>query len=291
MMLASIIIASFVSQVLSLSPTSISREAVLKPFTEGKAFKVISGLHNFDIDLVKNVAWAAENGGASHVDIACRPDLVRAAKSVCSLPICVSSITPSAFVEAVDAGADMVEIGNFDSFYKEGRQFSAADILAMTSEVRKLLPTIPLSVTIPHTMSLSEQIVLAKDLQKCGADIIQTEGKFSANVAGMGVQELIEIASPTLAAAYAISRAVTIPVMCASGLTDVTVPMALAAGARGVGVGSSIYKLAKAQQMRMAVEAISLCMGRSGLPEASCEPVEVQIGATSSVSQSAARVM
>lgn len=225
-----LIVASFVAQVLSLNVASISREAVLRPFIEGKAFKVISGLHNFDLELVKSVAWAAENGGASHVDIACRSDLVKAAKSVCSLPICVSSITPSAFVEAVDAGADMVEIGNFDSFYREGREFSAADVLTMTLEVRKLLPTIPLSVTIPHTMALNEQIVLAQNLQKCGADIIQTEGKFSANVAGMGVQELIEIASPTLAAAYAISRAVTIPVMCASGLTDVTVPMALAAG-------------------------------------------------------------
>lgn len=54
-----------------------------------------------------------------------------------------------------------------------------------------------------------------------------------------GVQGAIERAAPTLAAAHAISRAVTIPVMAASGLSDVTAPMALAAGARGVGVGSA----------------------------------------------------
>ena len=54
-----------------------------------------------------------------------------------------------------------------------------------------------------------------------------------------GVQGAIERAAPTLAAAHAISRAVQIPVMAASGLSDITAPMALAAGARGVGVGSA----------------------------------------------------
>lgn len=58
-------------------------------------------------------------------------------------------------------------------------------------------------------------------------------------VARGGVQGAIERAAPTLAAAHAISRAVSIPVMAASGLSDVTAPMALAAGARGVGVGSA----------------------------------------------------
>ena len=215
---------------LLIQSAALHRDVVLRPFFEGKAFKVISGLNNFDHNLVKNVAWAADNGGASHVDIACTPELVKSAKSVCTLPICVSSIKPNDFVAAVAAGADMIEIGNFDSFYSQGLQFTAEDVVTMTKETRKLLPNIPLSVTIPHTLSLDEQIILAKNLETVGADIIQTEGKFSANVAGMGVQELIEIASPTLAAAFAISRAVKIPVMCASGLTDVTVPMALAAG-------------------------------------------------------------
>lgn len=53
------------------------------------------------------------------------------------------------------------------------------------------------------------------------------------------MQGAIERAAPTLAAAHAISRAVSIPVMAASGLSDITAPMALAAGAKGVGVGSA----------------------------------------------------
>jgi len=62
------------------------------------------------------------------------------------------------------------------------------------------------------------------------------------------------------------------------------------AGARGVGVGSTIYKLAKAQQMRMAVEAISLSMGRSCQPAVSTQPVEVQLQSAVR-SPSAARVV
>jgi hypothetical protein len=70
----------------------------------------------------------------------------------------------------------------------------------MTVETRKLLPNIPLSVTVPHTLSLSEQVTLAIALEGCGADIIQTEGKMAASTVGMGVQEMIELAAPTLAA-------------------------------------------------------------------------------------------
>lgn len=48
------------------------------------------------------------------------------------------------------------------------------------------------------------------------------------------LKELVLQASPTLAAAYSISRAVSIPVMCASGISDVTASMAIAAGAAGI---------------------------------------------------------
>ena len=58
-----------------------------------------------------------------------------------------------------------------------------------------------------------------------------------------GVLGLIEKAAPTLAAAHAISRAVAVPVLCASGLSAVTVPLARAAGASGIGVGSAVNRL------------------------------------------------
>ena len=199
--------------------SALSRSSVMRPFSEGNAFKVISGLKNFDAANVKNVVSAACLGGASHVDLACDASLVRMAKSISlEMPVCVSSIKPIDFVAAVEAGADMIEIGNFDAFYEQGLKFTAEDVIAMTIETRKLLPTIPLSVTVPHTLSLSEQVALAIRLEECGADIIQTEGKMSVRSSSMGVQEMIELAAPTLASAFALSRAVKIPVMCASGI-------------------------------------------------------------------------
>ncbi|KAJ1434014.1 hypothetical protein B484DRAFT_326465 [Ochromonadaceae sp. CCMP2298] len=246
---------------------AFSKQEVLAPFQRGNALKVISGLHNFDFDLVKNVAWAAKEGGATHVDIACDAKLVRAVKSLCSsVPICVSSVKPMDFVAAVQAGADMIEIGNFDGFYEQGLDFTAEDVMRMTAETRQLLPTTPLSVTIPHRLSLSEQVALAIRLELAGVDIIQTEGKVGVSPVGKGTDEMKEIAAPTIAAAQAISRAVRVPVMCASGLTDVTAPMAIAAGARGVGVGSMVNKLPSRQQMYLAVSALASSIGLEVAP-------------------------
>ena len=259
------------------------RAQVLAPFQAGNALKIISGLNNFDVSNVKNVVWAASQGGASHVDIACDAKLVREARAVCNLPICVSSVKPADFVAAVEAGADMVEIGNYDSFYDQGRTFTAADVVAMTIETRKVLgATIPLSVTIPHTPPLSEQVALAMRLEEVGADIIQTEGKMGVSPASMGVQEMIEKAAPTLASAFALSRAVKIPVMCASGLTDVTCPLALAAGARGVGVGSMVSKLSQPQPMLLAVLAIAESIGRAA-PNSQSSSADVASTAASRV--------
>lgn len=260
----------------------LSRDAVLRPFVLGKALKIISGLQNFDATLVENVAWASQMGGASHIDIACDPELVKLAKSVSNIPVCVSSVNPQAFVSAVKAGADMIEIGNYDSFYDQGIKFSIEDIIAMTKETRVLLPDIPLSVTVPHTLSLSEQVLLAKQLELCGVDVIQTEGKMGANPSTMGVQQLIEIAAPALASAFALSRAVNLPVMCSSGLTDVTAPLALAAGAKGVGIGSMVNKLSHKQQMFLAVSAIASSMGRT--PASGIDHNDAAVDASSIVS-------
>ena len=209
----------------------------------GSALKIISGLTNLDRRNVADVARASEQGGATFVDFAADADLVRLVRGLIDLPICVSAVEPQQFVSAVEAGADLIEIGNFDAFYAQGRRFEAAEVLALTQETRALLPSVTLSVTVPHILALDEQVALAEALVEAGADIIQTEGAASSAPVHSGVLGLIEKASPTLAAAHAISRAVTVPVLCASGISDVTAPMALAAGAAGVGVGSAVHKL------------------------------------------------
>jgi len=227
-----------------------------KAFDQSRVLKVISGLNNFDAQRVAATVKAADRGGATFVDIAADPDLVRLARQLTNLPICVSAVEPDQFVTAVAAGADLIEIGNFDSFYAQGRRFEAEEVLALTLETRSLLPHITLSVTVPHILTLDRQVQLAEELVKVGADIIQTEGGTSSQPRSAGTLGLIEKAAPTLAAAYCISRAVSVPVLCASGLSSVTAPMAIAAGARGVGVGSAVNQLDNEVAMVAAVRSL-----------------------------------
>ncbi|XP_073308989.1 uncharacterized protein ycf23-like isoform X2 [Primulina huaijiensis] len=224
---------------------STTKERVLKDFQQRRALK----------------------GGATHVDIACDPELVKLATSLTSLPVCVSSVDPAAFPAAVEAGALMVEIGNYDSFYEMGLTFSPEQILSLTKETTKILPSVTLSVTVPHTLSLPDQVKLAEQLEQEGVDIIQTEGGKFSNPSKPGVLGLIEKASPTLAAAYSISRAVKLPVMCSSGLSSVTAPMAIAAGASGVGVGSAVNKLNDVVAMIAEVKSIAESLNLSAMEE------------------------
>lgn len=227
-----------------------------KAFEQRQVLKVISGLNNFDFQRVSATVKAAERGGATFVDIAADPRLIRQVKGLTTLPICVSAVEPHRFVSAVEAGADLIEIGNFDCFYAQGRRFEAAEVLALTQQTRSLLPNITLSVTVPHILTLDRQVELAQELVQAGADIIQTEGGTSSQPRSAGTLGLIEKAAPTLAAASEISRAVSVPVLCASGLSSVTVPMAIAAGAAGVGVGSAVNQLDNEVAMVAAVRSL-----------------------------------
>ncbi|XP_057948852.1 uncharacterized protein ycf23-like isoform X2 [Malania oleifera] len=215
-----------------------TKDSALKEFHERRALKIISGLQNFNKDNVVSVVTAADK-------------------------VCVSSVDPAAFPGAVEAGALMVEIGNYDSFYDMGMVFSPEQVLKLTKETRRVLPSVALSVTVPHTLSLPDQTKLAELLEQEGVDIIQTEGGKCSNPSKSGVLGLIEKATPTLAAAYAISQAVKIPVMCSSGLSAVTAPMAIAAGAAGVGVGSAVNKLNDVVAMIAEVRSIADSIGAS----------------------------
>jgi thiamine monophosphate synthase len=230
-------------------------------FEERRALKVISGLRNFDEASVAAVVRAANSGGATHVDIACSAELVKLARSITDLPVCVSAVDAELFLAAIKAGADMVEIGNYDGFYAEGRKFSAEEVLRITERTKSIIgSSVPLSVTVPHTLPLDEQVSLALELQQAGANIIQTEGGMPMRPSAGGIQGLIEKASPTLAATAAISHAVDIPTMAASGISHVTAPLALAAGASGVGVGSAVNKLNSPVAMIAAVRQIHEAM-------------------------------
>ena len=232
---------------------------------QGRALKIISGLNNFDANNVTSVIKAADRGGATFVDIAADANLIRMAKQLTNLPVCVSAVEPEHFTMAIAAGADLIEIGNFDSFYAQGRRFEAEEVLALTHATRAVLPNVTLSVTVPHILPLDRQVQLAEELVKAGADLIQTEGGTSSSPAHSGVLGLIEKAAPTLAAAYEISRAIDLPVLCASGLSSVTAPLAIAAGASGVGVGSAIHKLDSEVAMIAVVRSLVESLNRASV--------------------------
>ena len=221
-----------------------------------RALKIISGLTNFDSSNVSAIAKAAQAGGATFVDIAAYPSLVRQVRSLIDLPICISAVEAQLLADAVEAGADLVEIGNFAAFYAQGRRFEAPEVLELTQKTRALLPNTTLCVTVPHILPLDEQVALAEKLVEVGANLIQTEGGTSSDPTHSGTLGLIEKAAPTLAAAHSISRAVSVPVICASGLSTVTAPMAITAGASGVGVGSAINKLNDEVAMVAAVRSL-----------------------------------
>ena len=223
--------------------------------------KVITGLNNFNGESVLRISKAAGIGGADLLDIACDPELVQLALEASNIPVCVSSVEPSLFPKAVEAGASIIEIGNFDSFYPDGRFFSADEVLSLAVESRELLPEIVLSVTVPHILPLDTQAQLALDLVGIGVDLIQTEGGTSSNPTSPGTLGLIEKASPTLAATFAIAAAlkenhINVPVICASGLSEVTVPMAISVGANGVGIGSAVNKLKNELAMIATVKGL-----------------------------------
>ena len=215
-----------------------------------RLLKVIAGLTNFDTASVERISRAAGLGGADLIDLACDPELVRRAAAVSGLPICVSAVDPELFPAAVAAGAALVEIGNYDAFYPLGRLFDAAEVLELTRRTRALLPEVVLSVTVPHVLPLDQQEQLAIDLVDAGADLIQTEGGTSARPFSAGSLGLIEKAAPTLAAAHAISRAVS-------------VPLAIAAGASGVGVGSAVNRLGDELAMVAVVRSLREALGSS----------------------------
>tara|TARA_Y100001970_G_scaffold285458_1_gene405301 strand:- start:9951 stop:10727 length:777 start_codon:yes stop_codon:yes gene_type:complete len=228
-------------------------------------FKVISGLKNFNSESVMRISRAAAKGGADLIDIACDPNLVHLASKEAKLPICVSAVEPKLFVPAVDAGASIVEVGNYDSFYPSGRKFEPDEILSIASETKSLLPDTVLSVTVPHTIPLDLQVDLAVELANNGVDIIQTEGGVSAKPFNSGNLGLIEKAAPTLAATSSIfqdfiSLKIDVPIIAASGLSRITCPMAIAVGASGVGVGSAINKLNDEIAMIAVVKDIRLAI-------------------------------
>ena len=223
-----------------------------------RAVKIIAGIDNFDMDRVRNVVIAADKAGASAVDVAAKEEIIKMAKETTSLPVFVSSIVPQDLAMAVKAGADAIEVGNFDALYKKGLRMSAEEILDIVKETLALIgnSNVFVCVTVPGHIDIASQIALAKELEELNIDLIQTEGAATVHTTAEGARALLETAQVSIANTIELARNVDIPVMTASGLTTTTVPMAIAAGASAVGVGSCVNKLNSDIEMIAAATAI-----------------------------------
>ncbi len=212
---------------------------------EKRAVKVIAGIDNFDIENVKKVVVAANQAGASAIDIRARREIIEVARALTELPLIVSSIKPEELADAVKWGADAIELGNFDALYKDGLRMSADEVLELARRTMSLINKSEtfMCVTIPGHISVAEQINLARNLEEMGVDLIQTEGAAIANAQSEGARGLLETAQVSIANTIEIARNVDMPVMTASGITSTTAALAFAAGASAIGVGSCINKL------------------------------------------------
>jgi len=241
-------------------------EVFKKHLREKRAVKVISGIDNYDLTKVKKIAQAAQAGFASAIDVACDKDVIKVAKENCHLSVFASSINPFDLAKAVDLGVDAIEIGNFDAFYKKGEIISVHDVYEITLETMTLVQgrNTFICATIPGHIEMDEQIALAKRFELLGIDLIQTEGA-PDDIDGGARKTLFAKAQRTIENTLEISRQVAIPVMSATGITKDTAPLAFAAGASAIGVGSCINKLDNPIEMVATVRNIVGAVAYNGV--------------------------
>lgn len=213
--------------------------------SEKRAVKIIAGIDNFDADRVRNVVIAAEQAGASAVDICADREIISMVREMTNMPIFVSSIKPADLAMAVSMGADAIELGNFDALYKNNISMSAHQVLNLVKETLNLInkEDVFFSVTIPGSIDISEQISLARELESMGIDLIQTEGHYSNSDVPSGVRGLVERAELTISNTIELTRNIEIPVMTATGINPTTASLAFASGASAIGCGSCVNKL------------------------------------------------
>ena len=218
-----------------------------KAFQSKSVLKIITGINNTNIGNVLKIAKAAELSRATYLDVAANVKLVKILKSSCSLPICTSSINPIDLYNCVLAGADLVEIGNYDFFYNQGIYLTAEQIVNLVLEVKSMVESIDICVTIPYHITWIEQVYLAQKLEAIGVSIIQTEGIsrfYKAELVSsiIDISSLIDTSIPTLLSTYSLSQFVNIPTIASSGFKNILAPIAYSYGASGIGFGSSLQQ-------------------------------------------------
>lgn len=245
-----------------------NKQKVLNSLKNKNFVKIISGIQNYDRQKSLYVAMAAEMAGATAIDICDDPQIIKPIRALVQMPIFVSSIDPIKLVAGVSYGADVLEIGNYEPFYKIEKMFTSNEIIELAKFVKKSISSlgkphdeIPLlSCTVPATLEIENQIKLAKELLSLGVDILQTEGFLQATPASdrndVIYNDILKAAS-TLANTIELRKVLPhANIITSSGITPTTVPLALAIGANGVGIGSYINSVTTQDEMIERVKEI-----------------------------------
>lgn len=248
---------------------NINNIRVKKSLQSKSLLKVISGINNTSINKVIQVVKAASLSKATYVDIAANPRLVYEIKGICNLPVCISSINPLDIYNCLVAGADIIEIGNYDFFYKNGIYLTLDQILSLVLEVKSFAKNVDICVTIPYHISLSDQLNLAKKLEMIGINLIQTEGLANLSESrymnpNLNISNLNNTFLPSLLSTYMISRVVKVPIIAASGCKNFTTSLSSIYGASGVGIGSSLTTLKSISSMVNYINQSSNSLSLSG---------------------------
>nr|YP_009296743.1 hypothetical protein Bangp_004 [Bangiopsis subsimplex]AOM66086.1 hypothetical protein Bangp_004 [Bangiopsis subsimplex]ARO90358.1 conserved hypothetical plastid protein [Bangiopsis subsimplex] len=220
--------------------------------------KIISGIQNFEENSIFNIVKAAELAKATYVDIAAIPSIIQKIKQHIQLPLCISTLDPSLINKCILAGADIVEVGNYDCFYSGKSKFSLDRIFYISEKIRLMFPEITLCVTIPHDLSIEKQIYLAKKLQSININMLQTEGITSQinEINNFSLYSNIKSISTTLSMTYILSQTIDIPIITASGINSANASSAIKYGADGLGIGSAITKFENIEDMTKVIKTI-----------------------------------
>lgn len=219
------------------------RKFQLKKFLEEKQLlKVIAGMENFDEHNIKMVVNAASLGGAHAVDISADADNIQWVKeNHTRLITFVSSMSTVMLAQAHKWGADVLELGNYDSHYERGQVVTKEEVIEKTRELRSMVGSkAVICITVPGNVSIEEQVDLSVQLQAAGADILQVENLVSES---------------DYANAKAISEAVEIPVLLSGRINSSKVEKAMATGVNAVGIGAAINKQTEINVMVDEVKA------------------------------------
>jgi len=230
--------------------------------------KIISGIQNYDKQKSLYVSMAAELGEATAIDICDDPEIIKPIRALVQMPIFISSIDPIKLIAGVSYGADVLEIGNYEPFYKIEKMFTPSEIIELAKFVKKSISSLQrpteqaplLSCTVPATLEIENQIKLGKELLDLGVDILQTEGFLQATPPSdrndATYNDILKAAS-TLANTIELRKALpNAHIITASGITPTTIPLALGAGANGIGIGTYISSVTTQDEMTERVKEV-----------------------------------